>query len=292
MIERSLKERSIRGLFLLGAAVSIFVLLLIMVFLFLEGLPLFREYSLGEFLSGRYWYPTAEPPDFGILPLFLGSLWVTFGALLIAVPFGLGAAIYIAEVAPPQIRDPLKSLVELLAGVPSVVFGFFALVLIVPWVKELFDLPIGKTALAASLVLGVMALPTIISLAEDALTAVPQEFREAALALGATKWQAIQRVTVPAASSGIATAVILGAGRAVGETMTVLMVSGMSPIIPRTFLTPVRPMTATIAAEIGEAVWGSLHYHALFAVGIVLFLFSLLINLTADWLSRRYQEVG
>ncbi|MEA1870763.1 MAG: phosphate ABC transporter permease subunit PstC [Candidatus Bipolaricaulota bacterium] len=285
------KETLIRY-FLFGcAATSIIILLLIVVFLFREGLPLFQEYGLGEFIGGRYWYPTAEPPDFGILPLFLGSLWVTFGALLIAVPFGVGAAIYIAEVAPPQVCDLLKSLAELLAGIPSVVYGFFALVLVVPWVKDFFDLPIGKTALAASMILGVMALPTIISIAEDALTAVPKSFCEASLALGATKWQTIRRVTVPAALSGISTAVILGAGRAVGETMTVLMVSGMSPIIPRTLLQPVRPMTATIAAEIGEAVWGGVHYHALFAIGIVLFLFSFAINLIADWISQRYREV-
>ncbi len=289
---RSWWERLIRGFFSFNAVVSIIVLLLIMLFLFAEGLPLFRDYSPAEFIGGRHWYPTATPPGFGVLPLLLASVWVTFGALLIAVPLGIGSAIYIAEIAPPAIRDLLKSLVELLAGIPSVVYGFFALVLVVPWVQELFNLPIGKTALTASLLLGVMALPTVISIAEDALTAVPRSFREASLALGATKWQTIRRVIVPAALSGITTAVILGAGRAIGETMTVLMVSGMSPIIPYTFLQPVRPMTATIAAEIGEAVWGSPHYHALFAIGVVLFLFTFGINLIADWVSRRYQEVG
>ncbi|MCR4403798.1 MAG: phosphate ABC transporter permease subunit PstC [Candidatus Acetothermia bacterium] len=291
MIRQAWRERSIRGLFFLAAATSIIILLLIMLFLFGEGLPLFRAYGLWDFLAGQFWAPTAEPPRFGLLPLLLGSLWVTFGALLLAVPLGLGAAIYIAELAPAGLRELLKALVEVLAAIPSVVYGFFALVIIVPWVKASFHLPIGKTALSASLVLGVMALPTIVSLAEDALTGVPRGFREAALALGATKWQTIWRVTVPAALSGISTAVILGAGRAIGETMTVLMVSGMAPIIPHSFLQPVRPLTATIAAEVGEAVWGSPHYHALFALGIVLFLLSLGINLLAEWLTSRYRGV-
>jgi len=291
MIRRAWRERSIRGVFFLAAASSIIILLLIMLFLFAEGLPLFRAYGLWDFLGGQFWYPTAEPPQFGALPLLLGSLWVTFGALLVAVPLGIGAAIYIAELAPAGLRDLLKALVEVLAAIPSVVYGFFALVIVVPWVKASFHLPIGKTALSASLVLGVMALPTIISIAEDALTAVPRGFREAALALGATKWQTIWRVTVPAALSGISTAVILGAGRAIGETMTVLMVSGMSPIIPSSFLQPVRPLTATIAAEVGEAVWSSSHYYALFALGILLFLLSLGINLIAEWLTSRYRGV-
>lgn len=292
MLRRAWGERSIRGIFFLAAATSIIVLSLIMLFLFFEGLPLFRHYPLLDFLGGQFWYPTAEPPRFGALPLLLGSLWVTLGALLVAVPLGVGAAIYIAELAPAGLRELLKALVEVLAAIPSVVYGFFALVIVVPWVKASFHLPIGKTALSASLVLGVMALPTIISIAEDALSAVPRGFREAALALGATKWQTIWRVTVPAALSGISTAVILGAGRAIGETMTVLMVSGMSPIIPRSFLQPVRPLTATIAAEVGEAVWGSPHYHALFALGIILFLLSLGINLIAEWLTSRYRGRG
>jgi phosphate transport system permease protein len=267
------------------------VLFLIMLFLFREGLPLFTEYSVVDFLTGKYWYPTADPPDFGILPLFLGSLWVTFGALLICVPLGIASAVFISEVAPSSIRDLLKSLIELLAGIPSVVYGFFGLIVVVPWVKETFNLPIGKTALTGSMLLGIMAFPTVVSLAEDAINAVPKSYKEAALALGSSKWQTIYKVTIPAALSGISCAAILGMGRAVGETMTVLMVSGMSPIISTSFLQPVRPMTANIAAEIGEAVWGGQHYHAIFAIGIVLFMFTLLINIAADWISHQYKEV-
>lgn len=291
LFDRRKKERLIRYFFLACATFSILVLFLIMLFLFREGFPLFGEYSFFDFFTGKYWYPTAEPPDFGIIPLFLGSLWVTFGALLICVPLGIGAAIFISEIAPSWLRDPLKSFIELLAGIPSVVYGFFGLVMVVPWVKEIFNLPIGKTALTGAMLLGVMALPTVVSVAEDALNAVPKNYKEAALALGSSKWQTIYRVTVPAALSGISCAAILGMGRAVGETMTVLMVCGMSPIIPTSFLEPVRPMTANIAAEIGEAVWGGQHYHAIFAIGIVLFLFTLFINIVADWISHRYKEV-
>ncbi len=249
------------------------------------------EYSPLDFLVGKYWYPTADSPDYGILPLLLGSLWVTLGALLICVPLGIAAAIFISEIAPPSLRDLLKSFIELLAGIPSVVYGFFGLMIVVPWVKETFNLPIGKTALTGSMLLGIMALPTVVSVAEDAISAVPKSYKDAALALGSTKWQTIYKVTVPAALSGISCAAILGMGRAVGETMTVLMITGMSPIIPTSFLQPVRPMTATIAAEIGEAVWGGQHYHAIFAIGIVLFLFTLFINIVADWISHRYKEV-
>ncbi len=288
---RRLKERLIRYFFLICALVSIIVLFLIMLFLFREGLPLFAEYSPIDFLAGKYWYPTADPPDYGILPLFLGSLWVTLGALLICVPLGIAAAIFISEIAPPSLRDLLKSFIELLAGIPSVVYGFFGLMMVVPWVKETFNLPIGKTALTGSMLLGIMALPTVVSVAEDAISAVPKSYKDAALSLGSTKWQTIYKVTVPAALSGISCAAILGMGRAVGETMTVLMITGMSPIIPTSYLLPVRPMTATIAAEIGEAVWGGQHYRALFAIGMVLFLFTLFINIVADWISHRYKEV-
>lgn len=291
MLKRKTREKLIRYFFLACAAFSILVLFLIMLFLFREGLPLFGEYSAFDFFTGVYWYPTFDPPDFGILPLFLGSLWVTFGALIICVPLGIGAAIFISEIAPSSIKDLLKSFIELLAGIPSVVYGFFGLVIVVPWVKETFDLPIGKTALTGSMLLGVMALPTVVSVAEDAINAVPKSYKEASLALGSSKWQTIYRVTVPAALSGISCAAILGMGRAVGETMAVLMVTGMSPVIPTTFLEPVRPMTATIASEIAEAVWGGEHYHAIFAIGIVLFLFTLFINIVADWVSHRYKEV-
>jgi len=245
-------------------------------------LPIFKEVSVFKFLFGRYWYPTYDPPDFGILPLILGSLWVTVGALFVAVPLGVGSAMYISELAHPKLREILKPMVELLASVPSVVYGFFGMVFLGPLVQRLFDLPVGLTCFTASIILGMMALPTVASIAEDAISAVPRELREASYALGAMKWETITKVVVPAASSGIIAAVILGFGRAVGETMTVLMVAGGAAVIPRSVFQPVRTMTATIAAEMGEAPMGSDHYHALFGIALVLFFITLGFNLLAD----------
>ncbi len=247
--------------------------------------------SLWTFLMGTAWYPTAEPaPLFGILPLILGSLVVTLGSILVALPVGLAGAVYLSEVAHPSIRMLLKPTIEILAGIPSVVFGFFGLVVLVPFLQRLFDLNVGETALAGIIMLAIMALPTIISVSEDALSAVPGSYREASLALGATRWQTIVRVTVPAALSGITAAAMLGIGRAVGETMTVLMVTGNAARIPTSLLQPVRTLTATIAAELGEAPQGGEHYQALFAIGIVLFVFTFLINLVADLVSARYRQ--
>jgi len=263
-----------------------------MAFLFKEGLPIFGIVSPPEFFLGKFWYPTYEPPDFGILPLIMGSLIVTVGAIIIAVPLGVATGIYLSEVAHPRLKEILKPIIELLAGVPSVVYGFFGLVVVAPWIQGIFDLPIGLTALTASLMLGIMASPTIISLSEDALSSVPSSFREASLALGASKWHTTVRVVVPAALSGISTAVILGMARAIAETMTVLMVAGGAAVIPKSFLQPVRPMTANIIAEMGEAVHGGDHYHALFAIGAVLFVMTLFLNLLADFISHRFKETG
>ncbi len=241
-----------------------------------------------QFLTGRAWYPTAEPaPQFGILALILGSLLVTAGAIVVALPMGLAAAIYLAEVARPNVRAALKPIIELLAGIPSVVYGFFGLVVVVPFLQRMYRLDVGETALAGIIMLAIMALPTIISVSEDALTAVPRSYREASLALGGTQWQTIIHVVVPSAISGISAAVILGVGRAVGETMTVLMVTGNAAQIPTSLLKPVRTLTATIAAELGEAPQGGIHYQALFAVGIALFLSTFLLNIVADWVAGR-----
>ena len=247
-----------------------------------------KNISLKEFVFGKEWYPTAEPsPLFGVWPLILGTLIVTFGAILIALPLGLATAIFMAEVSSFRLRNILKPLVELLAGIPSVVYGFFGLVIIVPLIQEVFHLDVGETALAGSIVLGIMALPTIITISEDAIRTTPKSLKEASLALGATRWQTMVRVTIPYARSGITTAIILGIGRAIGETMAVLMVTGNAAIIPHSFLVPVRTIPATIAAELGESPYGGLHFKALFALGIILFLFTLIINFSIDLVKGR-----
>lgn len=236
--------------------------------------------GLTEFLKGKEWLPTAQPvAQMGVLPLLLGTLWVSLGAILLALPFGLATAIFMAEIAHPRARKILKPVIELLAGIPSVVYGFFGLIIIVPMVQKIFHLDVGETALSGSIVLSIMALPTIISIAEDAIRNVPKTMREASLAMGATQWQTIVNVVIPYARSGILTAVILGIGRAVGETMAVLMVTGNAANMPHSFLQPVRTIPATIAAELGEASNGGLHYGALFALGCILFLFTMALNL-------------
>ncbi len=258
------------------------VVVLIFIFLLKEGLTLFKTVPLSHFLFGKNWYPISEPAQFGILPLILGSLLVTVGAAIISIPIGVGCAIYIAEVAPLKTKEILKAGIELLAAIPSVVLGFIGMITLVPWIKTIFKLPTGLTALSGSIMLAFMAMPTIVSIAEDALYSVPKSYKEGALALGATRWQTIWRVELSAASSGILAAVMLGIGRVIGETMAVMMITGNSAVIPTSILEPVRTLTATIAAEMGEAVVGSEHYFALFAIGIVLFLISFAINVTAD----------
>lgn len=279
---RKIKEFIIEKLILLSGLACIFFVILIFLFLLKEGLAVFGIVSPFKFLFGRSWYPISEPAEFGILPLILGSLLVTLGAAIISIPIGVGCAVYIAEIAPVKIKEVLKAGIELLAAIPSVVLGFIGMVTLVPWVKNVFHLPTGLTALSGSIMLAFMAMPTIVSIAEDALYSVPKSYKEGALALGATHWQSIHRVILPAASSGIVAAVMLGLGRVIGETMAVMMITGNSAIMPNSILQPVRTLTATIAAEMGEAVVGSEHYFALFAVGIVLFVMSFIINITAD----------
>jgi phosphate transport system permease protein len=261
---------------------AILFVALIFFFLLREGFPTFREVEVSS-ISGIRWYPIED--HFGILPLITGSLVVTIGAGLIAVPFGIGTAIYISEIAPRWMREILKPLVELLGGLPSVVLGFLGFLVLSPFLRSFLDLPTGLTALTGSLLLGAIAIPTVVSVAEDALDAVPRAYREGAWALGATRWQTIWRVTLPAARSGVLTAVMLGLGRAIGETMTVMMVTGNAPVFATklgSLFSPVRTMTATIAAEMGEVANGSVHYHVLFFIGIVLFLISLGVNITAS----------
>jgi phosphate transport system permease protein len=252
---------------------------LIFFFLLREGLPTFSEIAWSNLFSLR-WYPTFE--HYGLIPLILGSLLVTIVAIAIALPLGVASAVFVREVAPAWIRDILKPLIEVLAGIPSVVLGFVGLTTLVPLMRIYLGAPTGLTALTGAILLGYMALPTIISIAEDALDAVPKSYRDASLAMGATRWQTIWMVVVPAARTGIITAVMLGMGRAIGETMAVMMVTGNAARLPLeldAILRPVRTMTATIAAEMGEVAQGSTHYHVLFGVGIILFLLTFLINL-------------
>ncbi|MDD5108560.1 MAG: phosphate ABC transporter permease subunit PstC [Candidatus Omnitrophica bacterium] len=279
---RKLKEFIIEKLILISGLASIFFVILIFLFLAKEGLSVFKSVTPFNFLLGKNWYPISEPAQLGILPLILGSLIVTLGAAIISIPIGVACAVYIAEIAPLKIKEILKAGIELLAAIPSVVLGFIGMVTLVPWVKSTFHLPTGLTALSGAIILAFMAMPTIVSIAEDALYSVPKSYKEGAFALGATHWQTIYRVLLPAASSGIVAAVMLGIGRVIGETMAVMMITGNAAVIPQSIFVPVRTLTATIAAEMGEAVVGSEHYFALFAIGIVLFIMSFIINVTAD----------
>ncbi len=242
--------------------------------------------SLQDVFAGAEWFPTATPaPQFGFLPLITGTLWVSFFAILIALPFGLAVAVYMSEVADYKIRNLMKPVIELLSGIPSVVYGFFGLIVIVPLLQNAFDLPVGESGLAGSIVLAIMALPTIITVTEDAMRNCPRAMREASLALGASQWQTIYKVVIPYSISGITSGVVLGIGRAMGETMAVLMVTGNAAVIPRNILEPLRTIPATIAAELGEAPAGGAHYEALFLLGVVLFFISLLINFTVEAVS-------
>src|SRR4030042_559534 len=287
---RKLKELIVEKLILICGLASIFFVLLIFLFLLKEGLAVFKTVDPFKFLFGKSWYPISEPAQLGILPLILGSLLVTLGAAIISISIGVGCAIYIAEIAPAKIKEVLKAGIELLAAIPSVVLGFIGMVTLVPLVKSLFHLPTGLTALSGSIMLAFMAMPTIVSIAEDALYSVHKTYKEGAFALGATHWQTIWRVMIPASCSGILAAVMLGIGRVIGETMAVMMITGNAAIIPHSILQPVRTLTATIAAEMGEAVVGSDHYFALFAIGVVLFVISFAINATADIFLHRRQQ--
>lgn len=289
---RDVSENRIRWLLAATASISLLGLGGIVCFLFMEGLPLFAHYSPLDFLFGQLWYPTEEPGLFGIFPLLMGSLAVTLLSSLLAVPLGVLTAIYLAEVAPGAVRRMAKPFVELLAALPSVVLGFLGMVVLAPLLQTLFGATTGLNLLNASLVLALMSVPSICSISEDALCNVSRELREASLALGATRWQTITTVVVPAALSGIGTAVMLGMSRAMGETMVVLMAAGGAGISPTSIFDPVRPMPAAIAAEMAEAPFRSEHYHALFAIGIVLFALTFMFNLTAARIAEKHRQSG
>ncbi len=284
-----IRESAIRSIFFCTAFLAVVVVAFIILFLFGDAFPIFRDFGALPFLLGLTWAPTAPEPLYGIFPLIVGTVLVTVGAMVFSVPLSIGCAIYISQLASPQMKQVLKPAIELLAGIPSVVYGFFGLIVLTDFIRVSFDLPTGETWLAASVLLGIMALPTIISVSEDAISAVPREYREGSLAIGATRWQTISRVMVPAALSGIAAAIILGIGRAVGETMAVMMVAGNAAIIPDpvwNILSPLRTLTATLGIEMGEVAVGSEHYSALFGVAVVLLIITLLINLSAGAILR------
>ncbi len=284
------KEFVIEFLIHTSGALIIGFVVLIFLFLLKDSLSLFRTYSLKNFFFGKNWLPISEPSQFGIIPLVIGSLYVTLVAILICVPTGIAVAMFIAEVAPSYLRIILKSLVEILASIPSVVLGFIGIVWLGPFLKNALGLSTGMCGLTGSLLLAFMALPTIISISEDALVSVPRSYKEAAFGLGATRWQTLWRIVLPSASSGIIAAIMLGIGRVIGETMVVMMVTGNSPVIPRSIFQPLRTLTATVAGEMGETVSGSEHYFALFAVGLVLFIITFIINFLADLSLQRGKQ--
>lgn len=289
---RHTKERAISLAFFMTAFISIMILGLIILFLFMEGLPILKTVSLSEFLLGRDWYPASDPPDFGIFSLIVASVAVTTASSLIAIPLAVMTAVYLAEVASARMRSIIKPMVELLAALPSVVIGFFGMVVMAPFLQEQFNLVTGLNLFNAAIMLAFMSVPTICSISEDAIYSVPQELKEASLALGATHWETIRRVIIPASLSGISTAVILGMSRAIGETMVVLMVAGGATMLPSSIFDPIRPMPASIAAEMAEAAFRGDHYYALFATGVVLFLFTLVFNVVADSIAHKFKQTG
>jgi phosphate transport system permease protein len=291
-LDRRLLDSLISKFIYVNGAIAILAIVLIFVFLVKDALPMLKNQSIWHFISGKDWQP--EFDHYGLLPLFAGSAVVTIGAVVMAVPIGIACAVYLAEVAPKWIREIMKPTIEVLAGIPSVVVGFIGIMVVAPFVQSILNLPTGMCALTASLMLGFMSMPTIISIAEDALVSVPKHYRDSSYALGATKWETIVKVVMPAAKSGMIAGCMLGIGRAVGETMTVLMVAGNATNLPegltklmQFYTMPVKTMTATIAADMGETVQYSFHYHTLFAVGVVLFVITFLINLVAETALRK-----
>jgi phosphate transport system permease protein len=290
---RERKEKAIKTVWFLTALSAILAILFILLFLLRDSLPIFQQVGIVQFLTGTTWYPSGSPPEYGIFVLIVGTVLVTLGAMVFAVPLSIGCAIYIAELAPLWAKNILKPAIELLAGIPSVVYGFFGLIVLTDVIRTTFDIPTGETWLAGSILLGIMALPTIISISEDAISMVPREYKEGSLAIGATRWQTISQVLIPSALSGITAAVILGFGRAIGETMAVLMVTGNAAIIPDpiwNILSPVRTLTGTLGIEMGEVAVGSDHYAALFGIAIILLAITLIINTAAVVILNNLRE--
>lgn len=286
-----LKESAIEAFFFTNGILAVFVLIGIFGFLLFTSVPAFREINIIEFLTGKTWDPTSPvKAEYGIFSMIVSTLMVTSGALIIAIPLGIGVAAYLSDVAHWRVREIAKPIVEILAGIPSVVIGFLGIVLFGPAIAKVFGVSHGLNAVNGSILLAIMALPTIISLSEDSLNAVPSAYSEASLALGASRWQTLIRVKIPASLSGIIASVMLGMGRAIGETMTVLMATGNARAFPKGFLSSIRTMTADIAIELGEVPYFTTHYYALFAIGLVLFIMTFVINLASDIILHKYQE--
>ncbi|MCI4666541.1 MAG: phosphate ABC transporter permease subunit PstC [Bacteroidia bacterium] len=289
-MNRNRTDRLFSYLFLGAGMLSVLILLGIFLMLLINGIRTFAEINPLEFLFGSTWNPSAyEKASYGIGSMLVSTLMVTLGAMIIAVPLGIGSAAYLSEIAPARVREILKPILEMLAGIPSVVIGFLGIVLLGPAIASTFGLNNGLNALNGSILLAVMALPTIVSVAEDAIRAVPNSFKEASYALGANRWITLTRVTLPASFSGIIAAMVLGMGRAIGETMTVLMVTGNNLSMPNSYFDSIRTLTATIAIELGEVAYGTTHYFSLFAVGAVLFTISLLVNIVAEWVASKFR---
>jgi len=285
-----LKDNFMHGLFFLNGLFVVIILVGIFYLLVTTSIPAFREINIAQFLFTSDWNPTSYVKSvYGTFAMIVSTLMVTAGALLFAIPLGIGTAAYLTDVASPRVREIAKPVIEILAGIPSVVIGFLGIVLVGPFIAKIFNIPNGLNAVNGSILLGTMALPTIISISEDALNSVPKSFVEASLALGATHWQTVVRVKIPAAISGIFASCMLGMGRAIGETMTVLMATGCAPAMPAGFLDSVRTMTSTIAIELGEVPYYTTHYYALFAVGLYLFIITFVVNMVADTVLRKYQ---
>ena len=273
---------------MLSSTITTLAIILMTLFLFKEGLALFDNFSPKSFISGKEWLPTATSSvQLGVLPLILGTLYVSFVAIIIALPLGLATSIYISEIANSNTRFIYKVVIELLAGIPSVVFGFFGLIVIVPYIQKTFNLPTGETGLSSSIVLSIMTLPTMIKLMEDALRKTPRSMKEASLALGATQWQTIYKVVIPYSASGILAATILGIGRAIGEAIAVAMVIGNVAIMPHSLLKPLSTIAATMVSEFGESPKNGIHYKALFGLGCILFIITIAINLWAEVISKK-----
>ncbi|MFP4363870.1 MAG: phosphate ABC transporter permease subunit PstC [Spirochaetia bacterium] len=283
-------EKAIEYVLLFCAALSVLSVIFITFFIFQRGLPLFEDVSITEFLFSTDWHPSDEDnPQYGILAFIVGSIYVTFGSLLLSVPIGLACAIFLAEIAKGKVARILRSVVELLAGIPSVIYGFFGIVVIAKFIREVFG-GTGYSVLTASIVLAIMTLPTIINVSEVSIRSVPKEFKHGSLALGATHWQTIVRVLIPSAKSGIIAGIVLGMGRAIGETMAVLMVGGNAPIMPNSPLSYVRTLTMNIVTDMGYASGD--HLTALFTTSIVLFVFILILNLTVNAITRKNKKEG
>lgn len=286
-----IKESAIRAFFFTNGILAVFILMGIFLFLLYTAIPAFREIDIREFFTSKNWNPTSPvKEEYGILSMIFSTFLVTLGALSIAVPIGIGVASYLSDVAHRRVREIVKPIIEILAGIPSVVIGFLGIVLFGPAIAKITSQSHGLNAVNGSILLAVMALPTIISISEDSLNAVPRAYKEASLALGASRWQTLIRVKIPAALSGIIASVMLGMGRAIGETMTVLMATGNAPAFPSGFLSSIRTMTATIAIELGEVPYYTTHYYALFAIGLVLFIITFIVNLISDIVLHKFQE--